>query len=120
MTFKDDYTLAYRQQQSKEAIERFYPNKVPVVLQPYKNEKSLASLKRRKYLIPYDMKISALMLIIRKRLVNDLNPSIAIFLSTANGFLLSNTEQVSNVYQEHVDKEDNFLYLFYCSENTFG
>ena len=34
--------------------------------------------------------------------------------------MMCSNEQMFNVYQDHSDKQDNFLYLFYCSENTFG
>lgn len=30
------------------------------------------------------------------------------------------TENIASVYQKHKDPEDNFLYLVYSPENTFG
>ena len=58
-------------------------------------------------------------MIIRKRLVRKLPPDIALFLLTEKA-LVTGTEKISQVYNDHRDEEDGLLYLFYCSENTFG
>ena len=120
MGFKDEYSVESRRAQSKEVLDKFYPYKVPVVIQKYSREKNLIPFKRRKYLIPSSMKYSALMIVLREKLLKDFSPSIAIFLSTADGNLLCNSDNILHVHQQHHDREDGFLYLYYCCENTFG
>lgn len=122
MGFKDEYDLESRIAQSKEALDKYYPYKVPVVIQRHVKNNELFLLKRRKYLIPCDMKYSALMVILRQKILENekLPPSIALFLFTESGNILCNTDNILNIYQKYHDKEDGFLYLYYCSENTFG
>jgi hypothetical protein len=122
MNFKDEYNLESRKIQSKEALDKYYPYKVPVVIQRHLKNNELVPLKRRKYLIPCSMKYSALMVILRQKILEKekLPPSIALFLFTESGNILCNTDNILNIYQQHHDREDGFLYLYYCSENTFG
>ena len=122
MSFKHDYDIESRKKQSKQVIDKYYPYKVPVIIQKHKDDKELISFKRRKYLIPCDMNYSALMIVLRRKVLDNekLPPSIALFLFTESGNLLCNTDNILTIYQQHCDKDDGFLYLYYCSENTFG
>ena len=43
----------------------------------------------------------------------------AIFIFTSNNTLVPNSWTVKELYDQH-KKEDNFLYLYYSIENTFG
>lgn len=120
MGFKDDYDIESRKSQSKEALDKFYPYKVPVIIQKHHTERHLQSFKRRKYLIPRDMKYSSLLFCLRRKVVQNVSPDIAIYLMTENGKLLCNTDDILSIYHRNCNKEDGFLYLYYCSENTFG
>ena len=42
------------------------------------------------------------------------------FLHTADGTLPPTTQLMGEVDQAHRDASDNFLYLVYSAENTFG
>ena len=62
------------------------------------------------------MTFGQFMYIIRKRI--HLDSKQALFV-TINNCLISSSENVDNIYNEHRD-EDGFLYVVYTSENTFG
>lgn len=118
--FKDKFSIDERQRQTKVVLEKHYPYKVPVIIQKHHKEKSICTIEKNKFLVPMDMNYSQLMLVLRKRMLDKISPTIAIFLCTEDGKMLSNTELISSVYDKHHDKNDNFLYLFYLGENTFG
>ena len=119
MNFKEEYSFNQRKIQSESVLDKFYPQKVPVIIQKHKKDKNLQSNDKRKYLIPHDMKYSSLMITLRHRVFENMPSSVALFLSTENGTMLCHTDNILNIYDKYVDK-DGFLYLYYCSENTFG
>ena len=112
--------MSERKKNSSVVIEKYYPNKVPVIIQKSERDKQLPNLEKIKYLIPSEMTYSSLMIYIRNVLIKKLSPSIALFLSTESGHMLCSNEPISKIYIEHSDRDDKFLYLFYCTENTFG
>jgi len=110
-----DKTLDERLNESAK-IKKKYPDKIPVIIKKSTLEKTLQEIDREKYLIPYDLLVSQLHYIIRKRI--NINPEKAIYLF-CNNKLISTSETVSNIY--NTDKnEDGFLYIEYTAENTFG
>jgi len=118
--FKQNTNLRDRIRNSSVVIDKYYPDKVPVVIQKLARETYLPELKKHKFLIPGNMTYSSFLIYLRGILTTTLCPSTAIFLTTEGGHMMCANEQMLNVYQDHSDKQDNFLYLFYCSENTFG
>lgn len=117
--YKEQTALETRQKQSQTVLEKYYPYKVPVIIQRHHKSEELPEMKKIKYLIPMDMNYSSLMIILRQNIL-ECSPSMALFLTTSNGTILSSYDLISKVYDEHKDEDDEFLYLFYCSENTFG
>lgn len=118
--FKQNTHLRDRIRNSSVVIDKYYPNKVPVVIQKLARETYLPELKKNKFLIPGNMSYSSFLIYLRGVLTAKLCPNTAIFLSTENGHMMCSSDKMLNVYQRHSDNQDNFLYLFYCSENTFG
>lgn len=118
--YKESNNLIRRQTQSKNVLAKYYPYKVPVIIQKHKREQILNPLTKQKFLIPMDMNQGQLLYIIRNRLMLNNNNEIAIFMCTESGTMLSSTDLISQVYDKHKDEKDDFLYLFYCGENTFG
>ena len=57
------------------------------------------------------------MLILRKKM--KLNSSVAMFLFVANDVMVPSSSLISELYSKHHDL-DSYLYVTYCSENTFG
>jgi len=118
--FKENTTLRDRIRNSSVVIDKYYPNKVPVVIQKLPRETYLPELKKNKFLIPGNMTHSSFLLYLRGVLTTEISPNTALFLSTDKGNMMCSGDMMLNIYQNHSDKQDNFLYLFYCSENTFG
>jgi GABA(A) receptor-associated protein len=100
-----------------EKILTKYPDCVPVIIRKRHGDKILQDIDREKYLIPKNLRIGEIMIIIRKHI--QLEPKQAIFLFVGEGILVPTSTSIWEIYKEHRD-QDNFLYMTYCSENTFG
>lgn len=94
-----------------------YPDRIPVIVErSAKTADDCPEIDKNKYLIPKDLTIAQFMNVIRQRM--KLPSEKAIFL-LVNGMIPSNSTMFSNLYNEHKD-EDQFLYITYSFENTFG
>lgn len=82
-----------------------------------KVEKSdIATIDKKKYLVPADLTVGQFVYVIRKRI--KLSPEKAIFIFV-DEVLPPTAALMSSIYEEHKD-EDGFLYITYSGENTFG
>ncbi|POS81154.1 microtubule associated protein 1A/1B [Diaporthe helianthi] len=82
-----------------------------------KVEKSdIATIDKKKYLVPADLTVGQFVYVIRKRI--KLSPDKAIFIFV-DEVLPPTAALMSSIYEEHKD-EDGFLYITYSGENTFG
>tara|TARA_B100000963_G_C22637429_1_gene678357 strand:+ start:960 stop:1337 length:378 start_codon:yes stop_codon:yes gene_type:complete len=117
--YKNFFSLNERIQKSQKVIDKYYPNKVPVIIQKLPRDKNLPNIDKKSYLIPHDMNYSSLLVYLRNKLVH-IEASIALFLISESGKMLCSGDLMSKVYTDYCDKDDKLLYLFYCSENTFG
>lgn len=72
---------------------------------------------QKKFLVPNDLTIGQFQYVIRKRI--KLAPEQAIFLFVGKGTLAPSNAPLQQMYDKHKD-EDDFLYMTYSSENTFG
>jgi len=95
-------------------ILKKYPDRIPVILQKY--DEKAPDLDRFKFLASSDTTIMTLLFHIRKR--TKLKPNEAIFLSI-DGMMCCTTTMVKELYETNKDK-DQFLYIYYSTENTFG
>lgn len=97
------------------ALIKKYPDRVPIIC-----EKSIGKanpdIDRNKYLVPVNITLGQFLAIIRKRIC--IKPEEAIFLFVSNSIVPS-SELIGNIYQTYKDP-DNFLYMTYSKENTFG
>jgi len=105
-----DERLVYSQRLNKR-----YPDYVPVIIKKSVNDKTLTE-SYHKYLMPKKTKFSELIFIIRKKL--DLKSKEAIFIF-AKDTLIPMNNTVGEVYNFY-KSDDNFLYIIYRTENTFG
>ncbi|KAK2076625.1 ubiquitin-like protein atg8 [Prototheca wickerhamii] len=82
-----------------------------------KAEKSdIPDIDKKKYLVPGDLTVGQFVYVIRKRI--KVSPEKAIFMFV--GKVLPQTAALmTDVYEEHKDV-DEFLYITYSGENTFG
>ena len=97
-------------------IKLKYPDRLPLII--FKDPKSsLPQINRYKYLIPGDLTLAQFMQVIRKKI--KLAPEKAIFIFTENNKLVKISEPLYSIYKQYKNTDD-FLYLTYYEENTFG
>ncbi|KAF4203875.1 hypothetical protein CNMCM8927_008258 [Aspergillus lentulus] len=131
--FKDEHPFEKRKAEA-ERIRQKYADRIPeqdslsplvrvLIKQPLpqviceKVEKSdIATIDKKKYLVPADLTVGQFVYVIRKRI--KLSPEKAIFIFV-DEVLPPTAALMSSIYEEHKD-EDGFLYITYSGENTFG
>jgi hypothetical protein len=118
--YKQNVDINTRLQKSNYFIKKYYPNKVPVIIQKFRDNDNIPKLVKEKFLVPGNMKYTSLLSIIRKQMIYKINPSIAIYLLTPNRTILTSSDSFLDIYDKYKDKTDNLLYLYYTGENTFG
>jgi len=112
--FKDEHPFEKRKAEA-ERIRQKYSDRIPVICE--KVEKSdIATIDKKKYLVPADLTVGQFVYVIRKRI--KLSPEKAIFIFV-DEVLPPTAALMSSIYEEHKD-EDGFLYISYSGENTFG
>ena len=114
--FKSDHSLEERQNESSRIL-REYRNRLPIICEKAPNS-DLPSLKKSKYLVPTDMTVSQFQFLIRRNL--DLNEMSALYLITSKEKTLTGNQTIMEAYNINKDKQDNFLYLYYATELTWG
>ncbi|KAI9139238.1 microtubial binding protein [Paraphysoderma sedebokerense] len=134
--FKDEHPFEKRKAEA-ERIRQKYPDRIPVICE--KVEKSdIATIDKKKYLVPADLTVGQFVYVIRKRI--KLSPEKALFIFVNNGILYyfiaslrftiinvsielgtlpPSAALMSLIYEQYKD-EDGFLYITYSGENTFG
>jgi GABA(A) receptor-associated protein len=91
-----------------ERIRQKYADRIPVICE--KVEKSdIATIDKKKYLVPADLTVGQFVYVIRKRI--KLSPEKAIFIFV-DEVLPPTAALMSSIYEEHKD-EDGFLYITY-------
>src|SRR6266536_5115568 len=105
--FKDEHPFDKRKAEA-ERIRQKYPDRIPVICE--KVEKSdIATIDKKKYLVPADLTVGQFVYVIRKRI--KLSPEKAIFIFV-DEVLPPTAALMSSIYEEHKD-EDGFLYITY-------
>jgi GABA(A) receptor-associated protein len=117
--FKNTLSLEERLIESDRII-KLYPDRVPIICEKSLNFKIRIDDQyhiKKKYLVPPDLTVGQLIYAVRKRI--KLNSEQAIFMIVNGGIMLSSNAGIGTIYNQFKDK-DNFLYLTYCCENTYG
>lgn len=112
--FREKHTLEERLSESNRIGLR-HPFKVPVIIEPHRNEPSL--LDKFKYLVPQEFTMGQFQVILRKR--TKLDPKQALFVFVDGELMVPMTILMEVLYLERKDP-DGFLYITYSQENTFG
>tara|TARA_Y100000748_G_scaffold186249_1_gene155951 strand:- start:190 stop:570 length:381 start_codon:yes stop_codon:yes gene_type:complete len=113
--FKQKYTLEERLVESYRILTK-YVDRIPVILTRLAGS-DIPEIEKRRYLIPSQYNVAQLIHIIRTRLNISEEKGIFIFV---NGVVMPNpNEKMFELYCREKD-EDQFLYITYCYENTFG
>jgi retron-type reverse transcriptase len=110
----DDTHLTLRINESNILLSK-YSDKIPIIITS-KDKKLFKNLKKNKFLVPYDMTISYLLVAVRKQF--KIENHEAIFMC-CNNKLLSGSISIIEIYKKDKYK-DNFLYIELIKENTFG
>ena len=113
--FRKAHTFQEREKESNRIREK-YPERIPVIVEKSYKCKYLSDLEK-KYLVPNDITVGQLCYIVRRRLT--LSAEKALFLFIDNKLLPASSELIGKLYETEKNK-DGFLYVTYCSENTFG
>ncbi|XP_013927409.1 PREDICTED: microtubule-associated proteins 1A/1B light chain 3C-like [Thamnophis sirtalis] len=114
--FKERKSFATRKNETTE-IRGKYPNKIPVVVERYRKEKTLPQLDRIKFLVSPDISMSQFLFTLRTRL--SLTATQAFYLLVNNQTLPCPSLTLLEVYNDNKD-EDGFLYMTYASQEMFG
>ena len=114
-TFKKDNSLKKRLSLSNKILKK-YENKIPIYLTRCKNC-VLNDIENNKYICPNALTLAQFMFNIKKMI--QLKPEEALYLLINDKEILPSNMVMINVYNKYKN-EDGFLYICYCSENTFG
>jgi len=93
-----------------------YPDRVPLIIQPSKNDRDAYPIDKSKYITPRDLTLLQLQQIIRKRVKFPSEKALFMFIKNK---IYPITAVVGTIYDTNKDS-DGFLYVTYCQESTFG
>lgn len=113
-TFKEEHPFEKRQAEAARIRDK-YPDRIPVIVERA-DKTNIPDIDKKKYLVPADLTVGQFVYVIRKRI--RVSPEQAIFMFVRN-VLPPTAALMADVYADHKD-EDNFLYITYSGENTFG
>ena len=112
-SLSEEFTLEERKKDADKVMKK-YPERIPVIVEPL--TKDIIDIDKKKYIVSKDMTFGQLIFIVRKRM--NVDSSIALFF-TVNSNLITGSSDLGTIYEENKN-EDNFLYIKYTTENTFG
>ena len=116
-TISSDIANDYLERVKKsQIILEKYPDRVPLIIQPSKNDRDAYPIDKSKYITPRDLTLLQLQQIIRKRVKFPAEKALFMFI---NNKIYPITAVVGTIYDTHKDA-DGFLYVTYCQESTFG
>jgi len=116
-TISSDIANDYLERVKKsQIILEKYPDRVPLIIQPSKNDRDSYPIDKSKYITPRDLTLLQLQQIIRKRVKFPAEKALFMFI---NNKIYPITAVVGTIYDTHKDA-DGFLYVTYCQESTFG
>ena len=90
-----------------------FPDRVPIIFVCHKD----ILLERKKYLVISTTTLGELLVLVRRNI--KLKRSEAIY-PMINNTLAPNTSQLSTLYEQHANPDDEILYIYLTKENTFG
>ena len=113
--YKQKTPFEKRLKESENILQK-YPNRIPAIVEKFSKCKNIENIDKIKYLVPDDLTIGQFVFVIRKRL--KLTPDKALFIFI-NNRLPTTLTLMKDIYANEKD-DDNFLYIQYSGENTFG
>ena len=101
--------------EAKRVLEK-YPDKIPIIVKLSDKCTDLKPLEKNKYIVPNDMTVGQFIYVVRKRI--NLKQGQALFFF-CNNILLPNTLLLKSIYDKN-KSENQFLYIEFSTESTFG
>jgi len=114
--YQNELTLEKRLSEFNRIVGK-YPDRIPIIIEKSKiNSNNIPDLDKHKFLVPSDISLCQFLYVLRRRI--KLKSKVAIFLFI-NDKLISTSSLIGDIYNQnkHID---NFLYMKYAGENTFG
>merc|ERR1712131_374813 len=96
-------------------IKEHHPDKIAVIVERSKSERTLPILDKTKFLVPGHVTVTELIRVLRRRL--QLAPGQAFFLLSNRG-LPPGTQTLSELWESDHD-EDGFIYVWYAAQESF-
>ena len=93
-----------------------YPNKVPCIIQRDLRCNNIPNLKRKKYLLPKNIRMSDLLYYLRTQI--SVPPHISVYILVGNS--LPSLNQTLCLLYEEEKAADGLLYIYFATESTFG
>ncbi len=114
--YKDLLTFDERCTESARVMRK-YPDRIPIICERALFAKpECPYIDKCKYLVPRELTVGQLMYVIRKRLKLQAHQALYLFAGT---MLPCNVMRIDALHQLQKD-DDQFLYITYSLENTFG
>jgi len=94
-----------------------YPGRLPIIVEKAnKKDQNLPTIDKNKFLVPSELTVGQFIYVIRKRIKLEADQAIFIYVKNV---LPPTSSSIALIYDEYKD-EDDFLYITYSGENTFG
>ena len=113
--FQEENSFEERKSES-EKIAKFWPDKVPMVLEKHSASK-LENVPKAKLLCPKHYNFSQFLSCLRIKLKLSNKEALYVFLNKRE--LVTGDKSMMELYDTYKDK-DGFLYLMYCEHETLG
>ena len=98
-------------------IRKKYPDRIPVIIEKsVTNSGKIPDLDKYKFLVPADITIGQFMYVLRQRIKIPSKVGMFLFI---NNKMLSTSTLMGGIYEEEKNIDD-FLYVTFSGENTFG
>ena len=110
--FKKENSLKNRQFKLQN-IKNNFPDKIPLIIQKYKNSK-LPEYQKDKFLVPDFFTINDLINFFKKRFNIGAEFELILYLNEDN-YVESKNLSITEIYDQYKDQEDGFLYLYYTN-----
>ena len=114
--YQRKFSLEHRIKECKKIREK-YPDRIPVIIEKSVNNSGrIPNLDKHKFIVPADITIGQFMYVLRQRIKIPSKVGMFLFI---NNKMLSTSSLMGGIYEEEKNIDD-FLYVTFSGENTFG
>ncbi|KAI3378198.1 hypothetical protein SNEBB_004667 [Seison nebaliae] len=113
--YKEKTSFEQRKLEGEKIRAKYYPDRIAVIVERSENAK-IPALDKKKFLVPSDLTVGQFYYLIRKRI--SLKPEDSLFFFVDN--TLPNTSSTMGTLYRQYKSDDNFLYVAFSDESTYG